>query len=146
VSLRESGWARADPVVFRQGKSCQAISPSCAFPGLFEPGQIAPAASPMADGARFQPAQRAKWVRAWSSAFRGAARRPARRPQHVSSRPQGGQRGSKNQWKPGNAMPTWSYRPAVQGLAWDDFDRIDEAIEVLAEPPARSAVPRSETC
>ena len=32
-------------------------------------------------------------------------------------------------------------RPAVQNLAWDDFDRIDEAIEA-GSAEARSAVPR----
>jgi len=32
-------------------------------------------------------------------------------------------------------------RPSVQGLAWDDFDRIDEAIEA-GSAAARSAVPR----
>ena len=32
-------------------------------------------------------------------------------------------------------------RPSVQGLAWDDFDRIDEAIEA-GSVAARAAVPR----
>jgi len=133
-----------DPVVFRQGNLAQAIRASCAFPGLFEPVQIGTRC--LADGGIVAPVP-----------TRAAREMGAEIVVGVSVGLHDGQRGAptnifqvvsravsaaqKHQVEAWERYADLVLRPAVQGLAWDDFDRIDEAIEA-GSAEARSAVPR----
>jgi NTE family protein len=133
-----------DPVVFRQGNLAQAIRASCAFPGLFEPVQIGTRC--LADGGIVAPVP-----------TRAAREMGAEIVVGVSVGLHDGQRGAptnifqvvsravsaaqKHQLEAWERHADLVLRPAVQGLAWDDFDRIDEAIEA-GSVAARSAVPR----
>ena len=133
-----------DPVVFRQGNLAQAIRASCAFPGLFEPVQIGTRC--LADGGIVAPVP-----------TRAAREMGAEIVVGVSVGLHDGQRGAptnifqvvsravsaaqKHQLEAWEHHADLVLRPAVQSLAWDDFDRIDEAIEA-GSVAARSAVPR----
>ena len=133
-----------DPVVFRQGNLAEAIRASCAFPGLFEPIQIGTRC--LADGGIVAPVP-----------TRAAREMGAEIVVGVSVGLHDGQRGAptnifqvvsravsaaqKHQLEAWERHADLVLRPAVQGLAWDDFDRIDEAIEA-GSVAARSAVPR----
>ncbi len=133
-----------DPVVFRQGNLAQAIRASCAFPGLFEPVQIGTRC--LADGGIVAPVP-----------TRAAREMGADIVVGVSVGLHDGQRGAptnifqvvsravsaaqKHQLEAWERHADLVLRPAVQSLAWDDFDRIDEAIEA-GSAAARSAVPR----
>jgi NTE family protein len=133
-----------DPVVFRQGNLAQAIRASCAFPGLFEPVQIGTRC--LADGGIVAPVP-----------TRAAREMGAEIVVGVSVGLHDGQRGAptnifqvvsravsaaqKNQLEAWERYADLVLRPAVQCLAWDDFDRIDEAIEA-GSAEARSAIPR----
>jgi len=133
-----------DPVVFRQGNLADAIRASCAFPGLFEPVQIGTRC--LADGGIVAPVP-----------TRAAREMGAEIVVGVSVGLHDGQRGAptnifqvvsravsaaqKHQLEAWERHADLVLRPAVQGLAWDDFDRIDEAIEA-GSVAARSAVPR----
>jgi len=133
-----------DPVVFRQGNLAQAIRASCAFPGLFEPVQIGTRC--LADGGIVAPVP-----------TRAAREMGAEIVVGVSVGLHDGQRGAptnifqvvsravsaaqKHQLEVWERHADLVLRPAVQALAWDDFDRIDEAIEA-GSVAARSAVPR----
>ena len=133
-----------DPVVFRQGNLGEAIRASCAFPGLFEPIQIGTRC--LADGGIVAPVP-----------TRAAREMGAEIVVGVSVGLHDGQRGAptnifqvvsravsaaqKHQLEAWERYADLVLRPAVQGLAWDDFDRIDEAIEA-GSVAARSAVPR----
>lgn len=133
-----------DPVVFRQGNLAEAIRASCAFPGLFEPIQIGTRC--LADGgiAAPVPTRAAREMGAeivvgvsvgLHDGHRGA---PTNIFQVVSRAVSAAQ---KNQLEAWERHADLVLRPSVQGLAWDDFDRIDEAIEA-GSVAARSAVPR----
>jgi NTE family protein len=133
-----------DPVVFRQGNLGEAIRASCAFPGLFEPIQIGTRC--LADGGIVAPVP-----------TRAAREMGAEIVVGVSVGLHDGQRGAptnifqvvsravsaaqKHQLEAWERYADLVLRPAVQGLAWDDFDRIDEAIEA-GSVAARPAVPR----
>jgi len=133
-----------DPVVFRQGNLAQAIRASCAFPGLFEPVQIGTRC--LADGGIVAPVP-----------TRAAREMGAEIVVGVSVGLHDGQRGAptnifqvvsravsaaqKHQLEVWERHADLVLRPAVQALAWDDFDRIDEAIEA-GSVATRSAVPR----
>ena len=133
-----------EPVVFRQGNLGEAIRASCAFPGLFEPIQIGTRC--LADGGIVAPVP-----------TRAAREMGAEIVVGVSVGLHDGQRGAptnifqvvsravsaaqKHQLEAWERHADLVLRPAVQGLAWDDFDRIDEAIEA-GSVAARSAVPR----
>jgi NTE family protein len=133
-----------DPVVFRQGNLAEAIRASCAFPGLFEPIQIGTRC--LADGGIVAPVP-----------TRAAREMGADIVVGVSVGLHDGQRGAptnifqvvsravsaaqKHQLEAWERHADLVLRPAVQGLAWDDFDRIDEAIEA-GSAEARSAIPR----
>jgi NTE family protein len=133
-----------DPVVFRQGNLAEAIRASCAFPGLFEPVQIGTRC--LADGGIVAPVP-----------TRAAREMGAEIVVGVSVGLHDGQRGAptnifqvvsravsaaqKHQLEAWERHANLVLRPSVQGLAWDDFDRIDEAIEA-GSVAARAAVPR----
>lgn len=133
-----------DPVVFREGNLADAIRASCAFPGLFKPIQIG--TRYLADGGLVAavPTQAARQLGAdlvvgvsvgLHDGLRGA---PTSIFQLVSRAVSAAQK---------HQLETWErhadivLRPAVQTIAWDDFERIDEAIEAGAVA-ARSALPR----
>ncbi len=133
-----------DPVVFRQGNLAEAIRASCAFPGLFEPIQIGTRC--LADGGIVAPVP-----------TRAAREMGADIVVGVSVGLHDGQRGAptnifqvvsravsaaqKHQLEAWERHADLVLRPAVHNLAWDDFDRIDEAIEA-GSVEARSAIPR----
>ncbi len=133
-----------DPVVFRQGNLVEAIRASCAFPGLFEPIQIGTRC--LADGGLVAPVP-----------ARAAREMGAELVVGVSVGMHDGQRGAptnifqvvsravsaaqKHQLEGWEHFADLVLRPSVQALAWDDFDRIDEALEAGAAE-ARAAMPR----
>ena len=133
-----------DPVVFRQGNLTEAIRASCAFPGLFEPIQIGTRC--LADGGLVAPVP-ARAAREMGAEIvvgvsvglhdgqRGA---PTNIFQVVSRAVSAAQKHQLESWE---RFADLVLRPSVQGLAWDDFHRIDEAIEAGAVV-ARSALPR----
>ena len=133
-----------DAVVFRRGNLSQAIRASCAFPGIFEPIQIGTRC--LADGGLVAPvpARAARELGAelvvgvsvgLHDGQRGA---PTNIFQVVSRAVSAAQKQQLEGWE---RYADLVLRPSVQGLAWDDFDRIDEAIEAGAAV-ATSAVPK----
>lgn len=133
-----------DSVLFKQGSIADAIRASCAFPGLFEPVQLGTRC--LADGGLVAPVP-----------TRAARELGAQIVVGVSVGLHDGQRGA-----PSNIFQVFSravsaaqkhqlevwerhadlvLRPAVQSLAWDDFHRIDEAMEAGAAA-AISALPQ----
>lgn len=133
-----------DPVVFKQGNLAEAIRASCAFPGLFEPIQIG--TRYLADGGLVAPVP-----------TRAARELGAQIVVGISVGLHDGQRGAptnifqvvsralsaaqKHQLESWERHADIVLRPSVQSLAWDDFERIDEAIEAGASA-ARSALPQ----
>jgi len=144
LSIVATDLGTGDAVVFRQGNLAQAIRASCAFPGLFEPVQIGTRC--LADGGLVAPVP-----------ARAARELGAELVVGVSVGLHDGQRGvpnnifqvvsravsaaQKQQLEAWERYADLVLRPSVQGLAWDDFDRIDEAIEA-GVVVARAAVPK----
>ena len=133
-----------DPVVFKQGSLADAIRASCAFPGLFEPVMIGTRC--LADGGLVAPVptRAARELGAESvvgisvglhDGHRGA---PTNIFQVVSRAVSAAQKHQLEGWE---RHADLVLRPEVQSLAWDDFDRIDDAIEAGAAA-ARSALPQ----
>jgi len=133
-----------DPVVFRQGNLAEAIRASCAFPGLFEPIQIGTRC--LADGGLVAPVPtRAAQEMgagivvgvsvAMHDGHRGA---PTNIFQVVSRAVSAAQKHQLEGWE---GYADLVLRPSVQGLAWDDFEKIDEAVEA-GSVVARSAIPK----
>jgi NTE family protein len=132
-----------DPVVFKQGNLSDAIRASCAFPGLFEPVQIG--TRHLADGGLVAPVPTraarelgAEIVVGISVGLHDGERgAPANIFQVVSRAVSAAQKHQLESWE---RHADIVLRPAVQSLAWNDFERIDEAIEAGAAA-ARSALP-----
>jgi NTE family protein len=133
-----------DPVVFKEGNLTDAIRASCAFPGLFEPIQIGTRF--LADGGLVAPVptQAARQLGAelvlgvsvgLQDGLRGA---PTNIFQVVSRAVSAAQKHQLETWEKHADIVL---RPAVQTIAWDEFERMDEAIEA-GETAARSALPR----
>jgi NTE family protein len=136
--------ANGEPVVFTHGNLSEAIRASCAFPGLFEPVKIGTRC--LADGGLVAQVP-----------TRAARDLGARHVIAVSVGVEDGQRGApsnifqvvcravsaaqKHQLEIWERHADLVLRPDVQSLAWDDFDRADEAIEAGAAA-ARRALPR----
>ena len=133
-----------EPVVFTQGHLVDAIRASCAFPGLFEPVEIGTRC--LADGGLVAPVptRAARELGASSvvgisvgmqDGHRGA---PTNIFQVVSRAVSAAQKHQLEIWE---RHADIVLRPDVQSLAWDDFDRAEEAIQagVLA---ATRALPR----
>jgi len=135
--------ANGEPVVFTHGNLCEAIRASCAFPGLFEPVQIG--TRYLADGglvaqvptsaARDLGARHVLAVSVGLDGHRGA---PSNIFQVVCRAVSAAQKHQLEIWE---RHADLVLRPDVQSLAWDDFDRADEAIEAGAVA-ARRALPR----
>lgn len=133
-----------DPVVFKQGSLGDAIRASCAFPGLFEPVQIGTRC--LADGGLVAPVPTraarelgAEIVVGISVGLHDGQRgAPTNIFQVVSRAVSAAQKHQLEGWE---RHADLVLRPSVQSLAWDDFDRIDEAIEAGAVI-ARSALPQ----
>jgi NTE family protein len=135
-----------EPVVFTQGNLVDAIRASCAFPGLFEPVEIGTRC--LADGALVAPVptRAARELGATSvlaisvgmqDGHRGA---PTNIFQVVSRAVSAAQKHQLEIWE---RHADLVLRPEVQSLAWDDFDRAEEAIEA-GVTAARRALPRIE--
>lgn len=133
-----------DAVMFSQGDLCGAIRASCAFPGLFEPVRIGTRC--LADGGLVAQVP-----------TRAARQLGAKHVVGVSVGVEDGQRGApsnifqvvcravsaaqKHQLEIWESQADLVLRPDVQHLAWDDFERADEAI-AAGEVAARRALPR----
>jgi len=135
-----------EPVVFTQGNLVDAIRASCAFPGLFEPVEIGTRC--LADGGLVAPVptRAARDLGATivvgisvgvQDGHRGA---PTNIFQVVSRAVSAAQKHQLEVWE---RHADLVLRPDVQSLAWDDFDRAEEAIEAGAVA-ARRALPRIE--
>jgi len=135
-----------EPVVFTQGNLVEAIRASCAFPGLFEPVEIGTRC--LADGGLVAPVptRAARDLGAatvigvsvgMQDGHRGA---PTNIFQVVSRAVSAAQKHQLEIWE---RHADLVLRPDVQSLAWDDFDRADEAIAAGAAAALR-ALPRIE--
>src|SRR6266403_964189 len=133
-----------EPVVFTQGNLVDAIRASCAFPGLFEPVEIGTRC--LADGGLVAPVptRAARELGAtmvigisvgMQDGHRGA---PTNIFQVVSRAVSAAQKHQLEVWE---RHADLVLRPDVQSLAWDDFDRAEEAIEA-GVATARRALPR----
>jgi NTE family protein len=136
--------ANGDAVVFTQGNLCDAIRASCAFPGLFEPVKIGTRC--LADGGLVAQVP-----------TRAARQLGARHVVGVSVGVEDGERGApsnifqvvcravsaaqKHQLEIWERHADLVLRPDVQHLAWDDFERAEEAI-AAGEAAAQRALPR----
>ena len=137
-----------DPVVFKQGSLADAIRASCAFPGLFEPVQIG--TRHLADGGLVAPVPTraarelgAQIVVGISVGLHDGQRgAPTNIFQVVSRAVSAAQKHQLESWE---RHADIVLRPDVQSLVWDDFERMDEAIEAGAQA-MRSALPASENC
>jgi NTE family protein len=136
--------ASGDPVVFREGPLVDAIRASCAFPGLFEPIQIGTRC--LADGALVAPvptqaarAFGATLVVGVSVGVHDVSREaPKNMFQVVARAVSAAQKHQLDNWE---RHADLVIRPDVSFLAWDDFDRANEAIDAGAAA-AQLAVPR----
>jgi NTE family protein len=133
-----------EPVVITHGNLIDAIRASCAFPGLFEPVEIGTRC--LVDGGLVAPVptQAARDLGAafvlgvsvgMQDGYRGT---PNNIFQVVSRAVTAAQKHQLEIWE---RHADLVLRPDVQSLAWDDFERADEAIEAGATA-ARSALPR----
>ena len=133
-----------EPVVITHGNLIDAIRASCAFPGLFEPVEMGTRC--LADGALVAPVPTraardlgAAYVLAVSVGMQdGYVGTPSNIFQVVSRAVTAAQKHQSEVWE---RHADLALRPDVQSLAWDDFERADEAIEAGAAA-ARSALPR----
>jgi len=146
VAIVATDLANGEPVVFTQGNLKDAIRASCAFPGLFEPVEIGTRF--LADGGLVAPVptRAARELGAEvvigvsvgvQDGYRGA---PTNVFQVVSRAVSAAQKHQTEVWE---RQADLVLRPDVQGLAWDDFARADEAIEAGAAAAER-ALPRLE--
>src|ERR1700736_2476039 len=132
------------PVVLTHGNLIDAIRASCAFPGLFEPVEIGTRC--LADGGLVAPVPTraardlgAEYVLGVSVGVQdGYKGTPSNIFQVVSRAVTAAQKHQHEVWE---RHADLVLRPDVQSLAWDDFERADEAIEAGAAA-ARSAPPR----
>jgi NTE family protein len=133
-----------EPVVITHGNLIDAIRASCAFPGLFEPVEIGTRC--LADGGlvaavptRAARDLGAEYVLGVSVGVQdGYQGTPSNIFQVVSRAVTAAQKHQHEVWE---RHADLVLRPDVQSLAWDDFERADEAIEAGARA-ARSALPR----
>jgi len=136
--------ANGDAVIFTHGNLCDAIRASCAFPGLFEPVKIGTRC--LADGGLVAqvPTQAArqlgaKHVVGVSVGFEDGQRAAPSNIFEVVCRAVSA--AQKHQLEIWERQADLVLRPDVQHLAWDDFERADEAI-AAGEAAARRALPR----
>jgi NTE family protein len=133
-----------EAVLFKEGSIADAIRASCAFPGLFEPVTIGTRC--LADGGLVAPVptRAAREMGAHvvvgvavglDDGQRGA---PTNIFQVVSRAVSAAQKHQLESWE---RHADLVLRPDVQGLAWDNFHRIDEAMEA-GRAAAMSALPQ----
>jgi len=136
--------ASGDPVVFTRGNLVDAIRASCAFPGLFQPVEIGTRC--LADGGLVAPVP-TRAARALGAAHvigvsvgmqDGYRNAPSNIFQVVSRAVSAAQKHQHEVWE---QYANLVLRPDVQSLAWDDFDRAEEAIAAGAAA-AQRALPR----
>jgi NTE family protein len=144
TAIVASDLGTGDPVVFTQGSLSDAIRASCAFPGLFEPVQIG--TRHLADGGLVAPVPTraarelgAQIVVGVSVGLHDGERGAPQNIFQVVSRAVSA--AQKNQLEAWERHANLVLRPSVQGLAWNDFERIDESMEAGAAA-ARSALPQ----
>jgi NTE family protein len=133
-----------DPVVFREGGLAEAIRASCAFPGLFEPVQLGTRC--LADGGLVAPVPTraarelgAQIVVGVSVGLHdGQPGAPTNIFQVVTRAVSAAQKQQLEAWE---RHADLVLRPDVQAIVWDDFHRIDEAMEAGAAA-AQSAIPQ----
>ncbi len=131
-----------DPVLFKEGSISDAVRASCAFPGLFEPVNIGTRV--LADGGLVAPVPTkaardlgAEIVVGVSVGMHdGRPGAPRNIFQVVSRAVSAAQKQQLEGWE---RHADLVLRPDVQMLAWDDFHRIDEAIDAGAAA-AKSAL------
>jgi NTE family protein len=136
--------ANGEPVIFTHGNLPEAIRASCAFPGLFEPVQIGTRC--LADGGLVAQVPTkavrqlgAKHVVGVSVGVEDVHRgSPSNIFQVVCRAVSAAQKHQLEIWE---READLVLRPDVQSLAWDEFDRADEAIEAGALA-AKRALPR----
>jgi NTE family protein len=133
-----------DPVLFKEGNIADAVRASCAFPGLFEPIHIGTRV--LADGGLVAPVPTraarelgAEVVVGVSVGTHDGQPGPPKNIFQVVSRAVNA--AQKQQLEGWERHADLVLRPEVQSLAWDDFHRIDEAIEAGAAA-ALSALPQ----
>jgi NTE family protein len=136
--------ANGEPVVFTHGNLSDAIRASCAFPGLFEPVEIGTRC--LADGGLVAPVP-TRAARDLGAAYvigvavgveDGSRGAPTNIFQVVCRAVNAAQKHQLEIWE---RHADLVLRPDVQSLAWDDFDRADEAIQAGAAAALR-ALPR----
>jgi NTE family protein len=133
-----------EPVILTHGNLVDAIRASCAFPGLFEPVEIGTRC--LADGALVAPVPTraardlgAQYVLGVSVGLQDGHRgAPSNLFQVVARAVSAAQKHQLEEWE---RHADLVLRPDVHTIAWDDFDRADEAIEAGAAV-ARQALPR----
>ena len=133
-----------EPVVMTHGNLVDAIRASCSFPGLFEPIEIGTRC--LADGGLVAPVPTsaarslgAQFVLGVSVGLQDGHRgAPSNVFQVVARAVSAAQKHQHEVWE---RHADLVLRPDVQSLAWDDFNRVDEAIEAGAAV-ARQALPR----
>lgn len=144
VAVVATDLSTCEPVVFTRGQLVDAIRASCAFPGLFEPVEIGTRC--LADGGLVAPvptqavrglgASRVLAVSVGVQDFHRAA--PSNIFQVVSRAVSAAQKHQLESWE---RHADLVLRPDVQTLAWDDFERAEEAIAAGAAAATR-ALPR----
>jgi NTE family protein len=144
VAVVATDLSTCEPVVFTRGQLVDAIRASCAFPGLFEPVEIGTRC--LADGGLVAPvptqavrglgASRVLAVSVGVQDFHRAA--PSNIFQVVSRAVSAAQKHQLESWEHHADLVL---RPDVQTLAWDDFERAEEAIAAGAAAATR-ALPR----
>jgi NTE family protein len=133
-----------EPVVLRHGNLIDAVRASCAFPGLMEPVKIGTRC--LADGGLVAPVPTravrdlgAKFVLGVSVGIQNWDRgTPDNVFQVVARAVSAAQKHQLESWE---KYADLVVRPDVESMAWDDFDRADEAINAGATM-ARRALPR----
>jgi NTE family protein len=133
-----------EPVVLTNGNLVDAIRASCAFPGLFEPVEIGTRC--LADGALVAPVPTraarelgAEFVLAVSVGIQDVNRGSPSNVFQVMTRAVSA--AQKHQLEVWERHADLVLRPDVSSLAWDDFERAEEAIEAGAAVTQR-ALPR----
>jgi NTE family protein len=135
-----------EPVVLRHGPLVDAIRASCAFPGLFEPVELGTRS--LADGGLVAPVPThaaremgAEFVLGVSVGIQDVHRGAPSNVFQVMARAVSA--AQKHQLEVWERHADLVLRPDVQSLAWDDFDRAEEAIEA-GVAVTEQALPRIE--
>jgi NTE family protein len=136
----------SEPVAMTNGNLVDAIRASCAFPGLFEPVEIGTRC--LADGGLVAPVPTraardlgAEFVLGVSVGIQDVHRGSPSNVFQVMTRAVSA--AQKHQLEVWERHADLVLRPDVHALAWDDFDRAEEAIEA-GVAVARRALPRIE--